>query len=81
MPSKDSSSSVFNKCKYKIEKYLGQRPPVVEAPILVDTYPHLDGEHNKFIDPVHFAAAGNQQMAETVFAALKPILEAELRGL
>jgi lysophospholipase L1-like esterase len=48
---------------------------------LVDTRPHLDGEHDKFIDLVHFAAAGDQQMAETFFAALKPILEVELRGL
>ena len=45
---------------------------------LVDTHPHLDGEHDKFIDLVHFDPAGDQQMAETFFAALKHILEEDL---
>jgi len=43
----------------------------------VDTHPHLDGEHHKFIDPVHLTQEGRQQMAETFFAALKPLLVEE----
>jgi len=40
----------------------------------------LDGERDKLIDFVHFAPAGDRQMAEAVFNALRPILEADLAG-
>jgi len=43
----------------------------------VDTHPHLDGEYHQFIDPVHLTQEGRQQMAETFFAALKPLLVEE----
>ena len=48
---------------------------------LVNTHPHLDGEHDKFIDLVHFAPSGDQQLAETFFNALRPILEKDLSRL
>jgi len=40
----------------------------------VDTNPHLDGEHEKFIDLVHFAPEGDRQMAETMFASITNVL-------
>ncbi len=46
---------------------------------LVDTHPHLDGDHDKFIDLVHFDAEGRHQLAKTFFAALKPILETSVK--
>ena len=42
----------------------------------VDSHPGLDGEHDKFIDLVHFAPAGEEQLAENMFKALRPMLEA-----
>jgi len=57
-----------------VRKLADQHPEVC----FVDTHPHLDGEHDKFIDMVHFAPAGDQQMAETFFNALRPILETNL---
>ncbi|HOX55940.1 MAG TPA: GDSL-type esterase/lipase family protein [Verrucomicrobiota bacterium] len=44
----------------------------------VDTRPQLDGEHDKFIDLVHLAPSGDQQLAESFFQALRPILELDL---
>jgi len=57
-----------------VRQLAAQHPEVC----LVNTQPHLDGEPDKFIDLVHFAPAGEQQMAETVFAALRPLLEEDL---
>lgn len=57
-----------------VQKLAGQHPEVC----LVDTHPGLDGEHDNYIDFVHFAPAGDRQMAETFFKALLPILESEL---
>ena len=34
--------------------------------------------HDRFIDAIHFDPGGEQQMAETMFAGLKAILEREL---
>ena len=47
---------------------------------LADTHPHLDGEYRKFIDLVHFANAGEQQMAENIFVAIRPVLEKEIQA-
>jgi lysophospholipase L1-like esterase len=60
-----------------VQKIAAQHPEVC----FVDTHPHLDGEHDKFIDLVHFAPAGDQQLAENFFAALRPILEEDLSRL
>jgi lysophospholipase L1-like esterase len=57
-----------------VRQIAAQNPEVC----LVDTHPHLDGEHDKFIDLVHLDPAGHQQLAETFFVALKPILQADL---
>ena len=54
-----------------VQKIAVEHPEVC----FVDTHPHLDGEHDKYIDLVHFAPAGDQQLAETFFAALRPLLE------
>jgi lysophospholipase L1-like esterase len=45
---------------------------------LVDTHPNLDGEHDKFIDLVHFTPDGEAQMAEAMFAGIRKVLEADL---
>jgi len=41
----------------------------------VDTHPHLDGEHDKFIDAVHLAPAGDRQLAETIFEGISNFLQ------
>jgi len=38
--------------------------------LFVDTHPHLDGEHDKFIDFIHFDAEGDRQLAENIFAGI-----------
>ena len=45
---------------------------------LIDTHPHLDGDPNQFIDLVHFNHQGELQMAENVFAGIKPVLQKAL---
>jgi hypothetical protein len=44
----------------------------------VDTHPHLDGEHEKFIDIIHLTGDGNRQLAENVFAGIRGVLEKDL---
>jgi lysophospholipase L1-like esterase len=54
---------------------LAQRHPEV---LLVDTHPHLDACPEKFLDLVHFNQAGEKQLAETMFDAIRPTLEKQL---
>lgn len=44
----------------------------------VDTHPKLDGEHEKFVDVMHFTHEGEQQMAETIFNGIKGLLAEDL---
>lgn len=44
----------------------------------VDTNPNLDGEHDKFVDIMHFTHEGEQQMAETMFNGIKSVLAEDL---
>ncbi|HVV72966.1 MAG TPA: hypothetical protein VHI52_15935, partial [Verrucomicrobiae bacterium] len=44
----------------------------------LDTHPSLDGNFGDFLDLVHFDPAGERQMAETVFAGITNLLEADL---
>jgi len=44
----------------------------------VDTHSNLDGVHDKFIDLVHLTQAGNEQLAENIFAGIRDTLEKEL---
>jgi lysophospholipase L1-like esterase len=44
----------------------------------IDAHPGLDGEHEKFIDLVHFTQEGRRQLAENMFAGIRGILEKEL---
>jgi lysophospholipase L1-like esterase len=60
-----------------VRQLAAQHPDVT----FVDVQPHLDGEHDKFTDLVHFAPAGDHQMAETLFTTLRPILEQDLSSL
>lgn len=46
--------------------------------IYIDTHPGLDGDRRKFIDVVHLTQKGRQQLAENMFAALRPVLEETL---
>ena len=46
--------------------------------IFVDTHPHLDGEHEKFIDLIHLDADGEQQLAENMFEGIRSTLEKDL---
>lgn len=41
----------------------------------VDTHPNFDGQHQYFVDLVHFTHGGDQRMAELFFAAIKDSLE------
>lgn len=58
-----------------VEKLAAEHPTVC----FVNTHPGLDGEHQKFVDLMHFNKKGEEQMAETLFAAIRPILERELQ--
>jgi lysophospholipase L1-like esterase len=40
----------------------------------VDTHPRLDGDHEKFIDTIHLTQEGRRQLAENIFAGIRPIL-------
>jgi lysophospholipase L1-like esterase len=44
----------------------------------VDTHPHLDGEHEKFIDLIHFTGEGERQLAENIFAGISNALRQDL---
>ena len=44
----------------------------------VDTHPHLDGEHDRFIDLMHLTQEGRQQIAEEMYAGIEKILREEL---
>ena len=46
--------------------------------IFVDTHPHLDGDHEKFIDLIHLSAEGEQQLAENMFAGISNVLRQDL---
>lgn len=45
---------------------------------LIDTHPNLDGVYQMFTDPIHFTQDGRRQLAENIFAAIRPILEKDL---
>ncbi len=45
---------------------------------LVDTHPHLDGEHDKFVDVMHLTQEGRAQLAENVFASICDVLATDL---
>jgi hypothetical protein len=45
----------------------------------VNTQSNLDGVDDKFIDLIHFAESGRQQLAESFFEGLREILEKELK--
>lgn len=65
---------VANVAHTKLLEQLARQHPEIA---LVDTQPALDGQHELFIDAVHFTQEGRQRLAETFFANLKPILERE----
>jgi len=44
----------------------------------IDTHPNLDGDHRKFMDVVHFTQEGRRQLAENIFAGIRPQLERDL---
>lgn len=46
---------------------------------LIDTHPHLDGEHEKFIDEVHLTQEGRDQLAENIYAGLEKTLREDLK--
>jgi len=46
--------------------------------LFLDTHPNLDGVPKNFLDLVHFNPAGEKQMAENMFAVLRPVLEEAL---
>jgi lysophospholipase L1-like esterase len=44
----------------------------------VDTHPHLDGEHEKFIDLIHFTGEGDRQLATNIFNGIRGVLQQDL---
>lgn len=46
----------------------------------VNTHPGLDSEHDKFIDLVHFTQPGREQIAESMFQSIEPILKRDITG-
>lgn len=73
---------VHRQIKANVSHSMMLRQMAEQAPevCLVDTQPQLDGAHEKFIDLVHFTQAGRQQLAETFFAGIRKLLEADLSG-
>jgi lysophospholipase L1-like esterase len=65
-----------NRMHTDLVRELARKHPEI---ILVDMHPGLDGEHEKFVDLVHLTQDGRQQAAENAFAALKPVLEHDLK--
>ena len=64
-----------NEAHTSIVGQLGREHPEI---VIVDTHPNLDGQHDEYIDLVHFSEEGEARMAESVFEGIKPVLEAEL---
>jgi lysophospholipase L1-like esterase len=46
---------------------------------LVDTCPLLDGQHEHYLDLVHFNEKGEEKMAELFFAGVRQILDTDLK--
>ena len=57
-----------------VEQLADEHPEVC----LLDTQSALDGQHERFIDIMHFAPDGKRLLAETMFEGIKDLLEAEL---
>lgn len=57
-----------------IDAFIQQNPDIT----FVDTHPHFDGQYKKFIDLVHFTQEGRNEMARTMFTAIRPVLENDL---
>jgi lysophospholipase L1-like esterase len=64
-----------NQVHSMILRQLAQQHPEV---LFVDTHPNLDGDNDKFVDLMHFTEAGRQQLAETMFAGIRDVLERDL---
>jgi lysophospholipase L1-like esterase len=58
-----------------IHELAKESPEVQEA----DSHSNLDGEHDKFLDLIHFTQEGCDQLAENIFASIKEILKTELQ--
>jgi lysophospholipase L1-like esterase len=65
----------INEAHSDLVRRLAQENPGV---LFADTHPRLDGDYGKFIDLVHFTQPGREQLAETLFAAIRPALERDL---
>ena len=57
-----------------LQQLASQHPEVC----LIDTHPHLDGEHEKFTDLMHFTQEGRRQLAENIFAGIRKTLENDI---
>jgi lysophospholipase L1-like esterase len=57
-----------------LQQLAAQHPEVC----LIDTHPHLDGEHDKFIDLMHFTQEGRRQMAANIFAGIRKTIEHDI---
>ncbi len=54
---------------------LGEQHPDV---LVVDTHPPLNGQHDHYIDIMHFNADGRRLMAEAMFQGIEPVLQKDL---
>ena len=54
-----------------VDEFVRKNPHVLK----VDTHPSLDGQHEKYIDLVHFTQKGREDMAETFFDAIKDVIQ------
>jgi lysophospholipase L1-like esterase len=59
----------------EIVQQLAEQNPGV---CFIDTHPGLEGEHNKFIDIVHFTQEGRRRLAENIFAGIRQRLKEDL---
>lgn len=65
-----------NEVHSKLVEQIARLHPAIQ---LVNTHPGLDGEHEKFIDLVHFTGEGERHFAELMFRALEPALRQDLQ--
>jgi hypothetical protein len=58
-----------------IHEIAAENPDVRE----VDTHAGLDGDHDKFIDLIHFTQGGDNQLAENMFEGIEDTLKDDLK--
>ncbi len=65
-----------NEAHSRLVREVARQHPYV---LQIDTQRSLDGQHERFIDMVHFTQEGRQQLAEIMFAGIRELLAQDLK--